>query len=163
MIPNENTSLHDVYLALGSNIGDRENNLESAIRQINDRIGKTITVSSFYTTQPVGFESKNSFLNAACYVQSALSPLQILDETQAIEKELGRIKKSVNQSYSDRTIDIDILLYDNLTVEYPRLLIPHPHMHTRDFVLLPLAQIAPNIIHPVLNKTILELQKDMQI
>jgi 2-amino-4-hydroxy-6-hydroxymethyldihydropteridine diphosphokinase len=153
--------LHTVYLSLGSNIGNKEENINRVIRNINERMGSVTAVSAFYITKPVGFESANDFVNAACEVQTALAPLEVLELTQVIEREIGRKKKSVNGSYSDRLIDIDILLYDNEIVEYPHLVIPHEHMHERDFVLKPLADIAGEVIHPVLLKSIEELKNDL--
>lgn len=150
-------NLHDVYLSLGSNIGDRKKNIRSAIENIDKRIGTVITTSSLYETVPVGFSSENLFLNAACHIRTHLNASEVLEVTQAIEKELGRHSKSANRIYSDRIIDIDILLYEEQIVEYPHLSIPHPHMHERNFVLLPLSEIAPQTIHPILNKTIAQL------
>ena len=158
---NKNT-LHDVYLGLGSNLGDKENNIHSALEKINEKIGRVISLSSFYITDPVGFISENTFINAACHVQTRLEPLAILQLTQDIEKELGRITKSKNNKYSDRTIDIDILMFDNIILNSEPLVLPHPHLHDRSFVILPLEEIASNIQHPVLNKTIGEIRKDFE-
>ena len=157
----DNNNFHDVYLALGSNLGDKKRNIESAIQQIELRIGKVIAISALHATQPVGFESENSFLNAACCVSTQLHPLEVLEYTQVIEREMGRKSKSVNQTYSDRIIDIDLLLFDDLTIEYPHLTIPHPHLQERDFVLVPLSEIAPDIYHPVLKETISELKNKL--
>lgn len=154
----DNNSLHNIYLALGSNLGDKEKNINAAIAQIEHQIGTVIALSSLYETLPVGFESENSFLNAACQVSTSLSPLEVLELTQNIERELGRKSKSTGQMYSDRIIDIDILLFDNEIIEYPNLAIPHPHLHERDFVLTPLAEIAPHVYHPILKVTISDLK-----
>lgn len=137
-----------VYLGLGTNLGDKEANLRTAIYKLQERIGKQVSLSSFYETAPWGFESDHSFLNAAIGLETSLSPIEILHITQEIEKELGRTKKSVNGSYSDRLIDIDILLYDTLVLQTPELTIPHPLMTERDFVMKPLIEIAGNAIHP---------------
>lgn len=146
-----------VYLGLGTNLGDKEANLRTAIYKLQERIGKQVSLSSFYETAPWGFESDHSFLNAAIGLETSLSPIEILHITQEIEKELGRTKKSVNGSYSDRLIDIDILLYDTLVLQTPELTIPHPLMTERDFVMNPLIEIAGNVIHPTRQKTLFEL------
>lgn len=146
-----------VYLGLGTNLGDKEANLRTAIYKLQERIGKQVSLSSFYETAPWGFESDHSFLNAAIGLETSLSPIEILHITQEIEKELGRTKKSVNGSYSDRLIDIDILLYDTLMLQTPELTIPHPLMTERDFVMKPLIEIAGNVIHPTREKTLSEL------
>lgn len=146
-----------VYLGLGTNLGDKEANLRTAIYKLQERIGKQVSLSSFYETAPWGFESDHSFLNAAIGLETSLSPIEILYITQEIEKELGRTKKSVNGSYSDRLIDIDILLYDTLVLQTPELTIPHPLMTERDFVMKPLIEIAGNVIHPTREKTLSEL------
>ncbi|WP_462342161.1 2-amino-4-hydroxy-6-hydroxymethyldihydropteridine diphosphokinase [Phocaeicola plebeius] len=146
-----------VYLGLGTNLGDKEANLRTAIYKLQERIGKQVSLSSFYETAPWGFESDHSFLNAAIGLETSLSPIEILHITQEIEKELGRTKKSVNGSYSDRLIDIDILLYDTLVLQTPELTIPHPLMTERDFVMNPLIEIAGNVIHPTREKTLSEL------
>ena len=146
-----------VYLGLGTNLGDKEANLRTAIYKLQERIGKQVSLSSFYETAPWGFESDHSFLNAAIGLETSLSPIEILHITQEIEKELGRTKKSINGSYSDRLIDIDILLYDTLVLQTPELTIPHPLMTERDFVMNPLIEIAGNVIHPTRQKTLSEL------
>lgn len=149
-----------VYLGLGTNLGNKEANLRTAIYKLQERIGKQVSLSSFYETAPWGFESDHSFLNAAIGLETSLSPIEILHITQEIEKELGRTKKSVNGSYSDRLIDIDILLYDTLVLQTPELTIPHPLMTERDFVMNPLIEIAGNVIHPTRQKTLSELYQE---
>ena len=132
---------HVVFLGLGTNLGAKETNMENALQEIKKRIGEISSLSSFYTSEPVGFKSENSFLNAVCRVETLLSPYELLSVTQDIERFLGRTKKSVNGQYHDRIIDIDILLYDNLHINTPELTIPHPLMETRDFVMIPLKEI----------------------
>lgn len=149
-----------VYLGLGTNLGNKEANLRTAIHKLQERIGKQVSLSSFYETAPWGFESDHSFLNAAIGLETSLSPIEILHITQEIEKELGRTKKSVNGSYSDRLIDIDILLYDTLVLQTPELTIPHPLMTERDFVMKPLIEIAGSVIHPTRQKTLSELYQE---
>lgn len=145
-----------VYLGLGTNLGDLDLNLNKAIEEIEKRVGKVISQSAFYKTEPWGFESPNTFLNAVICIESSLRPDEVLRETQYIEKHLGRTKKS-NGSYSDRIIDIDILFYDDLIIESELLTIPHPLLHQRDFVLLPLKEIAPDLFHPKLKCRISDL------
>lgn len=149
-----------VYLGLGTNLGNKQANLRTAIYKLRERIGKQVSLSSFYETAPWGFESDHSFLNAAIGLETSLPPIEILHITQEIEKELGRTKKSVNGSYSDRLIDIDILLYDNLVLQTPELTIPHPLMTERDFVMKPLIEIAENVIHPTRQKTLSGLYQE---
>lgn len=130
-----------VYLSLGTNLGDKEANLRRAISEIERRIGPVRAQSAFITTEPWGFQSENQFLNAAICVETELPPLDLLHETQQIERDLGRTTKSAAGTYSDRIIDIDILLYGDEHIETPELTIPHPLMHERDFVMIPLKQI----------------------
>lgn len=136
---------HTAYLSLGTNLGDKEQNLLSAISEIRRRIGPVKAQSAFLATRPWGFESPHTFLNAAIRIETALSPLDLLHQTQQIERDMGRKHKSVNGQYHDRIIDIDILLYDDLHIATPELTIPHPHMHERDFVLIPLKEINESI------------------
>ena len=140
--------MHQVYLGLGTNLGDKEANLKAAIEEIRKQVGEITSLSAFYASEPWGFESENSFLNAVCCVISDFPPTEILSITQDIERELGRKTKSVGGIYSDRMIDIDILLYDDLQIQTPELTIPHPLMWERDFVMSPLREIAPHITPP---------------
>ena len=141
--------IHQVYLGLGSNLGDREEHIRKAIALIGESIGLVIRQSSLIETEPWGFESANRFLNGVILVETTLTPRQLLKATQKIERQLGRKKKSTDSSlltpvsYSDRSIDIDILLYDDLNVDEPDLKIPHPLMEQRDFVMTPLNEIKP--------------------
>ena len=133
-----------LFLSLGSNMGKRVDTLHRAIALIEERVGAVQRVSSFIETEPWGFKSKHPFLNAACMVLTTLSPIECLDATQQIERELGRKKKSRNGIYHDRPIDIDLLMYGDLTLSTPRLTLPHPHMKERDFVMIPLREILPS-------------------
>lgn len=133
--------MHKVYLSLGSNLGDRKYEIKRAVELIGERIGAVERVSSLYETEPWGFSSDNMFVNAAVCVSTQLTPRALLEATQAIERDMGRTAKSVNGQYHDRTIDIDILLYDNIKVDESDLKIPHPLMNERDFVMKPLKEI----------------------
>ena len=132
---------HKVYLGLGSNLGDCRKNLERAIRLVGDRVGRVTRQSSFIETEPWGFESPNKFMNAVILCKTTKTPREVLMLTQQIERDMGRRKKSVSGGYADRPIDIDILLYDDLTIDEPDLKIPHPLMHQRDFVMIPLEEV----------------------
>lgn len=132
---------HMVYLGLGTNLGDKQKNLNDAIRMLENLVGEVEKVSSVIETEPEGFKSDNMFLNAVVKVRTALSPFELLDITQDMEKSLGRKEKSSNGIYHDRVIDIDILLYDDINISTPRLVIPHPRMAQREFVMTPLAEI----------------------
>ena len=140
------TKLHEVYLGLGSNLGDREAVLLQAIDLIDERVGQVLRCSSFIETEPWGFESANRFLNAAVCCETTLTPREVLQATQQIERDLGKRKRHATKrqkeiNYQDRPIDIDILLYDDLIVDEPDLKIPHPLMHQREFVMRPLNEI----------------------
>ena len=135
-----------LYLSLGTNLGDRHKNLSCALELIGREVGTVVSASDIIETEPWGFESSNRFLNMAAKVLTSLQPLEVLHATQEIERSLGRTRKSVDGEYHDRLIDIDILLYDNLVMETPELTIPHPLMYQRQFVMEPLAQIAPELV-----------------
>lgn len=151
------------YLGLGSNLGDRQALMQQAIRLLGERTGHVVRLSDFIETEPWGFRSEHPFLNAALCLETPLTPLQLLDATQQIERDLGRTAKSSGGHYADRPIDIDLLLCGDrpdrcdLVTDTPRLTLPHPLMHRRDFVLRPLAEIAPGLIHPVLHRSMAEL------
>ena len=137
---------HQVYLSLGSNLGQREENLRKAIRLIHERVGEVVRQSSFIETEPWGFKSDHPFMNAAVLCLTEKSPREVLRLTQQIERDLGKSKEHATQrgessKFHDRPIDIDILLYDDLTVDEPDLQIPHPLMYERDFVMIPLKEI----------------------
>ena len=134
-----------LYLSLGTNLGDRRSNLETALELIGREIGTVISASDIIETEPWGFDSSNRFLNMAVKVKTAMQPLDVLHATQEIERKLGRNHKTVNGEYHDRMIDIDILLYDDLVMNTPELTIPHPRMYEREFVMKPLLQIAPEL------------------
>lgn len=149
------------YLSLGSNIGNKKQNIIRAVALLAERVGDISALSSLYKTKPWGFASVHPFLNAAVVIDTCLSSMDLLRGTQQIERELGRTQKS-DGTYHDRIIDIDILMYDEEIIETPTLIIPHPLMHRRTFVLEPLAEIAPEIMHPVFHKSIYTLYIGMQ-
>lgn len=133
--------LHTLYLGLGSNLGNRKALLEQAICLLEERLGSVVRVSSMIETEPWGFDSPHPFLNACCCVLTPCSPRECLTITQEIERQLGRTTKSHDGVYHDRTIDIDLLMYDDLHVDEPGLQLPHPFMEERDFVMIPLKEI----------------------
>ena len=128
-------------MSLGANLGDRKSNIKLAIKQISELIGPVVRQSALIETAPWGFNSANAFINAAVCSETSLSPREVLQATQDIERALGRTTKSIDGQYHDRLIDIDILLYDDLHVNEPGLVIPHPHMNERQFVMQPLSEI----------------------
>ena len=130
-----------VYLSLGSNLGDRRQHIRRAVELIDERDSRVAGCSSLIETEPWGFESANRFLNAAVAIETTLAPLDLLLLTQEIERELGRTNKSVDGAYHDRTIDIDILLYGHERISDPRLVVPHPRLLERDFVVKPLTEL----------------------
>lgn len=150
-----------VYLGLGTNMGNRRGNLVKAAALLAERVGDILALSGFMETEPWGFESENLFLNAAIKMETPLTPDELLSATQAIEREMGREKKS-DGTYHDRVIDIDILLYDNRVIEQPGLIVPHPLMQERLFVMAPLAEIAPFERHPLLGQAFMELADSLR-
>lgn len=157
------THTHTSILALGSNLGDGRANLLQAIELIASRIGHVVAQSSVLETEPWGFVSEHTFVNQVIIVKSALSAEAILAETQHIEKALGRVTKSEHGNYADRIIDIDLIDYDGQIVETVDLQLPHPQMHKRAFVLVPLCEIWPTWEHPILHKTAQELSDNLTI
>jgi 2-amino-4-hydroxy-6-hydroxymethyldihydropteridine diphosphokinase len=144
----------EVYILLGGNVGDKSKIFKETKKLINDRIGLITKQSSVYATEPWGFVS-DLFWNQAIIAETTLDPFEILQQSQAIEKSMGRIKLSDN--YEARTMDIDLLFYDDLQVNTPNLAIPHPKMDERKFVLIPLNDIAPEKIHPGSGLTVHEM------
>lgn len=145
------------YLSLGGNIGDSHSILRGALDEINHRTGQVERVSSFYRTAPWGFSADQDFVNAAAVVESTLAPQEMLEKSMGIEKLFGRERNTDAKEYASRTLDIDIIFAGSEILDTPSLKIPHPMAHLRRFVLEPMAEIAPDFIHPVLGKTIREL------
>lgn len=159
MLKNKET-LHSVFLSLGSNIGDSKLNITNAYHLIENQMGKMVSVSSFYKTQPWGNKNQTFFINSVCQISTFLSPIECLNAIQIIEKELGRTR---NSKWEARIIDIDILFYENQIINDIWLTVPHPYIADRKFVLQPLVEIAPDFLHPVYNlkiETLLLQTKD---
>lgn len=149
-----------IYLGLGSNLGDKEANLLQAIERIKEQIGPVVARSVFFVSEPWGFQSEHFFLNACVAAETTLAPLDCLHCLKGIEKAMGRPEKSPG-AYKDRLIDLDILFYDDWVLEAPELTLPHPLLHQRNFVLSPMAEIAPELMHPVLKKNIRDLLSEL--
>lgn len=150
------TGMSIVYLSLGSNLGEREKFIKLAISEIGERIGRVTKISKNYETEPWGFNSTNRFINVAIEVNTQLSPQDVSYFVHKIEEDLGRVRSS-KAGYEDRVIDIDILIYDDFVFESETLTLPHPKMHLREFVIDPLCEIAPNLLHPVMGITIKDI------
>lgn len=152
-----------VYLSLGSNSGDRIGFVQQATSLLAAAEGITIVrTSAFYETEPWGMESENWFVNAVVEIKTSLSPRNLLNECQRIEKQLGRFHDASHKGYEDRTIDIDILFYNKDIINEDDLVIPHKYLHLRAFTLVPLLELIPNFEHPVLHRTISELHNDLE-
>jgi 2-amino-4-hydroxy-6-hydroxymethyldihydropteridine diphosphokinase len=141
------------YIGLGSNLGDRMATLRTAIERF-ESLGRVTSVSSLYKTEPVGYLEQPSFLNAVIALETALTPADLLHALLGIERDLGRARSFPN---APRTLDLDLLLVDNVILDTPELTLPHPRQHGRAFVLVPLAEIAPQVVHPGSGKTMQEL------
>lgn len=144
-----------LFLLLGGNLGDKEHIFSTGRKRLEEELGKTIRMSSVFETEPWGFQSDDLFWNQVILIGTERSPLDVLKRTKAIELELGRVRGG--ERYSSRPIDIDLLFYDELVLHTPALELPHPRIIDRRFVLEPLAEIVPDMVHPVFGQTIIEL------
>jgi len=148
-----------VFLLLGGNIGDRLAYLQTAVDQLAQKVGKLIQKSSIYETQAWGKTTEPDYLNQVLLLETNLAPQDILNEILKIELELGRKRE---EKWGSRTMDIDILFFDNEIINEAALIIPHPELHKRRFTLEPLSEIAPELVHPLLNKSILQLKNNLE-
>lgn len=146
-----------IVLGFGSNLGDREELILSAYGLLVEGLGELVKKSSFIETPAWGFQSDNSFINSVAVFETEKTPYEALEICNKIEKELGRERNPEHKGYQNRTIDIDILFYEDIVLDTPTLKIPHPLIAERDFVLIPLKEILPNLIHPVLKKKIKDI------
>lgn len=148
--------MQTAYLLLGSNLGNKKNNLLNANAFINSRIAPVVRISSIYQTAPWGFRSEEDFLNQAVEINVSLSPEKLLSGLLEMELTFGRVRET-GAGYQERTLDADILLYGNQIISTETLVIPHPRMHLRRFALMPMNELAPDLLHPVFGKTMAQL------
>jgi len=159
MMLNKALEYNTAYLLLGGNLGNREANLKKAIELLNDKIGNVIAISSLYETAAWGKTDQPAFLNQAVSLQTRLTALEVLERALSIEQELGRVRKD---KWGERLIDIDLILFGDEIINIPdKLQVPHPHMQDRKFVMEPLAEIAPGVIHPLMGETMLDICRNI--
>lgn len=149
---------HEAFIALGSNIGNLDENLQTALKHLEVNGMEILAVSDFITTEPYGVTDQPKFLNAVCKVATTLGPIELLRTILGIELTMGRERK---RHWGERNIDLDLILYEDVVMDSEELKLPHPDMQNRDFVLVPLAQIAPDYKHPVFKKTIKALLEEL--
>jgi 2-amino-4-hydroxy-6-hydroxymethyldihydropteridine diphosphokinase len=159
MMLNKALECSTAYLLLGGNLGNREANLELAVSLLNEKVGEVVSVSALYKTAAWGKTDQPAFLNQAVALRTSLTALEVLTKALAIEQDLGRVRKD---KWGERLIDIDLILFGDEIIDIPgKLQVPHPHMQNRRFVMEPLAEIAPEVIHPVLGKTMLNISQNI--
>ncbi|MDN5331777.1 MAG: dihydroneopterin aldolase / 2-amino-4-hydroxy-6-hydroxymethyldihydropteridine diphosphokinase [Tepidanaerobacteraceae bacterium] len=146
------------FIALGSNLGDRQKNIAEAVERMRQRGIKIVKMSSIIETEPYGYKDQDKFLNAACLVETELSPMELMDVLLDIEKEMGRERKI---RWGPRNIDLDLIFYEDRVIREERLVVPHPDAHNRTFVMGPIAEIDPDFVHPVLKKKIGEIYREL--
>lgn len=150
--------MHKVFIALGSNLGDKNKNIDEALKRLKDNGIKILKLSSIIETEPYGYKDQDKFLNAVCLIETELAPHELLNMLLQIEREMGRVRTI---KWGPRVIDLDIIFYDDLIINDENLIIPHPDAHNRIFVMGPLSEIAPDFVHPVLNKTVKEIYLEL--
>ena len=155
-------ALESVFVLLGSNLGDRELLVNQASKMIGERCGKIVAKSRLYESEPWGFKSEHWFLNQVVKVETAFSPDALMEVLLEIEKELGRDRSVPHEGYVSRPMDLDILYFGNEIIDTQMVKAPHPRLHERRFTLLPLCDIAPDYVHPVMKKTNLQLLDECQ-
>ncbi|SHM81647.1 2-amino-4-hydroxy-6-hydroxymethyldihydropteridinediphosphokinase [Caldanaerovirga acetigignens] len=146
------------FIALGSNLGDRRRNIAEAVEKMKRRGIKIVKMSSIIETEPYGYKDQDKFLNAACLVETELSPMELLDVLLVIEKEMGRERRI---RWGPRNIDLDLIFYEDWVIRDERLTVPHPDAHNRTFVMGPIAEIEPDFVHPVLKKRVVEIYREL--
>lgn len=145
---------HIAYISMGSNLGDRIRNIEQGAADL-EKVARIVKMSAYYQTSPVDYEDQGWFVNAAAKIETDLEAPALMEELKAIERRAGRERGGVR--YGPRTLDLDIIFYDDAVIEYNGLVVPHPRMHKRCFVLRPLCDIDPGVIHPVMNRSVRDL------
>lgn len=153
----------DVYLGLGSNLGDRIGHLDAALQAIAALPGtELVQQSPVYETPPMGPQDQDAYLNQAAHIRTTLEPVALIEASQAIERETGRADPERRRHWGPREIDIDVLLFDDRVIDMPDLKVPHPGMAERWFVLRPLADLAPDALHPLLNKSVFAMLTELE-